>query len=237
MDRAVQELYHSLILSGAVGRGLVLSETDTTPDGGKPSPLVYRTKDRDWVLVASLALCRDSFLRLAETSMAHALDYEGVTTESALVCETLDEDLRAASERLDVTVFEVKSQKSDPVCGFCGSPLNGSVKDGGFNACGRCERLFGHGHSVRICQSCLVAYGANPDMDERLKGIAVDSGVPWPTMTLCPVCRAGDRKALLTMDIVVKGVTEGAITSDRLKETGLPREILQLINLRTQARR
>lgn len=237
VDRSVQELYHSLRLSGAIGTGVATSELNAEPGDGKPVALVYRTKDRDWVLVASMAAARSSFLKLAEESMAHALDNEGVSTETGILCQTITPDLKDAAERLDVSVFEMEAQKTVALCGFCGGPMNGPGKPGGWNSCQRCNRLFGTRHAVRVCGSCLVAYGAVPEMDEKLGAIVSGANGSWPDMSLCPICRSPDHKALLSMDIIVRAVTDGSVPLQKLKEAGLPQEFLQLINLRSQTRR
>ncbi len=237
VDSTAQRIFHALIESGALGKGLALSELGTSTADEGPTPLVYRTKERDWVLVASQAASRQSFLSLAEVAMAHALDHEGVTTETGIACESIDDALKAAADRLNINIFEVKPTSGTVLCGLCGGPMNDTSKGNGWGRCQRCVRLFGDLHEVHLCSACLTAFGAVPTVEEKLKELSVDTGSPWPVTTFCPACRAPDRPPAFEIEILVKGVTEGRLSLDRLKEAGIPKELLQLINLRVQAKR
>lgn len=237
MDAKAQRIYHALVESGALGKGMALTELTATASEDGPAPLVYRTKERDWVLVASPTATRQSFLHLAEVAMGHALDHEAVTTETGVACETVEEPLRASAERLNINLFEVKPSGGNPLCGLCGGAMADISQGDGWPRCQRCVRLFGAQHEVRLCSVCLTPFGAVPTVEEKLREVAVDTGSPWPVSTFCPACRTPEHAPVFGVDLLVRGVGEGRLSFDRIKEAGIPKELLQLINLRVQAKR
>ncbi len=237
MDSYQQRIFHSLLESGALGKGMAISELKVVSTATDPATLVYRTRERDWVVVARKEANREVFLKLAQTAMDHAIDHEGVPTETGIACESIEELLRGAADRLNINVFEVTPVAAPGTCGFCGTIMSLPSEEDGWGRCPRCARLFGDKHQVQLCTSCLACYGAVPEVEERLKELSVDTGSPWPVVSLCPACRSPDPQPVYGIDLLVKGVSAGRFSMDRIKEAGLPKEFLQLINLRVQAKR
>ena len=239
MNRTSQEIYHALLSSGALGGGSALTNLDPDPDEASAVTLDYRTGEKVWVLASAPSVSRDTFLKLAEAAMDYALDHEGAITETGIVCQSITDNFHLAAKRLHIRVFEVKKVDKKSICGFCGSALTAPTKVKGWHGCPRCQRLLRDEAVVRLCPSCLAAFGACPPLEGRIRELlAIEGPGTLPDLSYCPSCRSPDRsRHVVIVDILAKAVVEKAITLDRLRELKVPNEILQLLHLRAQTRR
>lgn len=208
------------------------------PDGSGTSELIFRTRGKDWILVADPAVSRDSFLRLASVAMSHALDHGDMPAETGLVFHTIPDELKAASDRLHVGNFPVKKTEEKPLCGFCGSSMTAAAKVKGWQGCARCQRLLKEQATVHLCRYCLASFGASPEIEKAAAELLAKDGTQLPDLTLCPTCRSIDRQQKVSLlDLMIRAVGEGRVTVDQLKAIKVPGEYLQLLRLRTQTRR
>lgn len=238
MDRSTQLLYRALVLTGALGEGTAISPLAPEPEGSARAELVFRTTGKDWVLSADTEISRESFLRLAETAMGHALDFSDVPAETGLVYERIAEDFKVSSDRLRVTTFPVKPISEPSSCGFCGSSMTATGRIAGWPGCSRCQRLLRDDTDARICPSCLTVFGGSPALEEHLQAMMDQDGPKGPDLRLCPKCRSADRLQRVTVvDLLMKAVNDGKVSLDQLKAIKFPGEFLQLLNLRVQLRR
>jgi hypothetical protein len=239
VNRAAQEIYHALMVSGALGDGAAIADVRPDAEESDATALAYRTGERVWVVVAVPTVSRQTFLKLAAAAMDFALDHEGVVTQTGIVCFGIAENFRTAANRLHISIFEVKKTEVKDTCGFCGSGLTSPSKVSGWHGCPRCQRLLKNDAVVRICPSCMSAYGACPSLESSLRELLAIEGheVP-PDFMLCPTCRSPDRQTRLTVvDVLAKAIAARLVTLDRLRQLKVPNEYLQLLHLRVQTRR
>jgi hypothetical protein len=227
------------MVSGVLGDGSAVGEVHPEADTSDSSTLAYRSGERVWVIVAVPTVSRQTFLKLAAAAMDHALDHEGVVTQTGIACYSIPDNFRVAANRLHISIFEVRKTDEKDSCGFCGSPLTAPYRVSGWEGCPRCQRLLRNESIVRLCPSCIGAFGADPALERNLRELLAIQGheVP-PDFTLCPICRSPDHQQRLTVvDVLAKAITSREVTLERLGDLKVPKEIIQLLHLRVQTKR